>query len=140
MLQRIPKASFWIRMSTRAVTIPGTCRIGRLPEEYPSVEHTCDGAWRWEFIRRNPTYRRVWLAYQSNQDAWHEARSEGDTRVEQVARWFQLEGLYSPACHHKQFIVPMQMVSSLYDITPAFQGDMSQFCKRAARKGSILLL
>jgi hypothetical protein len=109
------------------------------PEQYPTVERTCDGAWRWEFLRRHCSYRRIWLAYQSNQDAWKKVRSEGDTRERQLARRFQLEGLYSPACRYNQFIIPFWMVSSLYQISPAHSGDMSDFCVRAANRGQYLI-
>jgi hypothetical protein len=111
----------------------------RIPEQYPSVESTSDGAWRWEFLRRHRYYRSVWLAYQSNHDAWKKVRSDGETRKKIVARWFNVDKLDSPARRYNQFIVPIGMTTSLYEITPAFHGHMSEFCEWAARKGQYLV-
>ena len=111
----------------------------RNPAEYPSVKRTSDFAWRWEFLRRHPSYRRIWLAYQSNQASWNKRRSNDKTRAEELARRFQIDRLYSPACRHNQFYLPLEMIMGLYEITPAFRGDMSGFCKRAAKKGQYLI-
>jgi hypothetical protein len=62
---------------------------------YPVADGTADGAWGWEFLRRNPLYQQVFAACQSNPRSARRVR----------AQRFHVSEMVDPNCHFDQELV-----------------------------------
>ena len=160
--------NLWMRVDLDTVN-PWNLPDWRDASQYPSPDDARYGCWHWEFLRRRMDYRAVWLDYQEKLVAWgrppyRKQIAEGGrleykmeaggplTRNQREAARFRIDSLYSPACRYDLFLdsargiptlnsiaAPDRAADEICQVTPAFHGDMSAFCSRAAQKAQFLI-
>jgi hypothetical protein len=64
--------------------------------EYPDPELTPLRQWRWQFLRRDPSYRSSWETFRTNVIEWSDS-SGGTSKHDETARRYGLCELISPA-------------------------------------------
>ncbi len=112
------------------------------PSEYPDPKNAEDWFWKWEFLRRNPSYRDLWIEYQNNRSEWEKPDEQGVSRAIHEAKRFDLHKLMSPAIRADNINYfekcVLSKIHELCDVSPAYN-DMSDFCERAHEKGQFLV-